>query len=186
MTTNIGSQLLRHDIEPILFHRAHLDELAAPGNQILDFADVTDRQRPNLGLHDGGVARQDSRIDLVGLGENAAGGGIAPDQERLANNHRQALLRSGDDKIVFSTACGLEDDSGRVISSDPAQQSPNTRPVIGDGEMQLRLMNHDVELVFADIDSDINGCFSVLRHCLQTSALLNSGSWAHSTVRDKQ
>lgn len=44
MTPHIGKEIFRHDIETIILHGAHLNELSATSGQTADFTDITNSE----------------------------------------------------------------------------------------------------------------------------------------------
>ena len=185
MAADLCEQLGRHDVQAVLFHAAHFDELPPPGGQLPDFAYVSGRRWSDLRLHRGGIAAQECGIDLVSFGQYTLGPGIASDLDGLADDDRVAAFSGGEHEVVFATARGLDDDAGQFVSGGAPEHCADTLGVIGYCEMQRSLVDGDIQLMFASIDADVDGFFPVLRHCSVTSPLLNSGSWAHSTVRDR-
>ena len=121
MMTNTGLQDLWHDVEAILFHGTHLDELSATRDKVFDFADFPDGEWPDLGAHDSGVIGEEGGIDLICFGEYALGGGVAPNDERLTDDDGPASLGDSQDESVLTAPGGLDHNPGEAIASEPTQ-----------------------------------------------------------------
>ena len=185
VTTDVGGQESGHDVEAIFLHGADLDELASTSGHILDLSDISERYGTNFRAHHGSIFGQHPGIDLICFGQDAGGTRIAPDLDRLADDNRQFSFSGGHYKHILSAPGGLDNDPFDGIAREATDNVSDTRWIIGGAEMERTFMDDHIQLSFADIDADVDGFLFTLRHCSKTSPLLNSGSWAHSTVRDK-
>ena len=185
VAADIGREGLWHDVQAVFFHGIHFDELPPSGDHVPDFSDIADRQGTDLGGHDSRVTRQQPGIDLVGLCQDTPGAGIAAHLDRLTDDDRHATFGGGQHQVILAAAGGLDHDTRQRIAGQAPEQFSDALDVIRDAEMQGPLVDGDIQLMLTDVDPDVDGVFSFLRHCSITSPLLNSGSWAHSTVRDR-
>jgi hypothetical protein len=78
-------------------------------------------------------------------------------------------------------ACTVSPQNTGVRTCSPT--SPGGRRTIVVGLQDLTLLVS--RWVVADVDAHMERFFSVFRHCSIIAPLLNSGSWAHYTVRDR-
>lgn len=154
--------------------------------KVFDFPNFPDGEWPDGWAHDGGIIGEDGGVNFISLGEHTLGSGIASNDERLTDDDGPTPLGSGQDQGVLKPTRCLNNNPGQAIAPEPPQQRPYSGRIIGDSEVQPAFVDDHVEALLTDIDADINTCFSLLGHCEVTSPLLNSGSWAHSTVRERK
>ena len=86
---------------------------------------------------------------------------------------RQPFRDGGADEGMLEPAGGFDDDALETVSGEALDESCNRLLVVRDAEQQVSFQQIDVELVFADVDADINQG-KLFGHGY--SVLLNSGS----------
>src|SRR5262245_10256965 len=124
-------------------------------------------------LECGGELSDETRIDLVGLGELADGAGEAADLQRRDDDDGELVGERGVHEGPLEASGGLDDDAIDTVAAERTNQGSDRPFFVGNAECAVAFEQMDIELLFADIDADVDGG-SLL--CHEHSNLLNSGS----------
>jgi hypothetical protein len=146
-------KLLGRLFEAIELHGAQGNKLAAaglePGKTLLP-----GRRRRTVHRLDGQAeASQDLGIDSIGFGQDAGGPGEVPDLAWVDADGGQPGLNEAVKRSGLVTAGGLEQDAGRRMPGEPADQVTASGRSIGktlDGTVRVQC---DVEEGFGDVDA---------------------------------
>ncbi len=110
----------------------------------------------------------------------ADGTGEAADLQRRDDHHGQTLCHGGSDEGLFEAAGGLDDDALEAVTTKATEERGDGVLLVWNAKHSVSLKEIDIERCLTHIDADVHGRTLL---CHVSSALLNSGSGAHSTVR---
>jgi hypothetical protein len=168
-----GLELLRHDLPPVLLRGAQRNELPATNDQVFDGLGVCVGCGTSEGLHGGGKARDQTGVDLIGLGELADGVGEAADLQRRDDDDGKARGECRADERLLEAAGGFDDDALDAVAAQATNQGRDRLLIVGNAQSSVAFEEIEIEPALADIDTDID-CGKLF--CHECSNLLNSGS----------
>jgi hypothetical protein len=134
-----------------------VDELAAAGNQGLQFRPVGGASLQETGAGQACELTQHASVDRVGLGEDAQAFGEVAYVARVDQGDRQVRLQQCVDQGAFQAAGGFDDDGRGPHGDQLTDDRADACGVVGDGEDRVDVGASQVKLVLGDVDADEDG-----------------------------
>ncbi len=143
------------------FGRHHLDDLAAPCDEIGEEPGRGVRQGPDLGPGGAGELGDDGGVDPVGLGVPLGRLGVGPDLRRIDDHERQAGAGKPRRHDGLEAAGGFDRDDLGLEGGEAQGELLDAGAGAGHGEGLLDREQVNVELVFRDVDAGDDGVHPV-------------------------
>jgi hypothetical protein len=137
----------------VAFGGEHLDQVAAPRHHGLQFPLGWRGQRAQRRLHALGEARQQPRVERVGLGQLSGGPGEIAHLARIDHHHRQAGRAQLRHQRGLQAARGLDYHPRERGLAQAREQRRDAALVIGDLEQLARRAQRHIHTRLAHIDA---------------------------------
>jgi hypothetical protein len=142
------------DLEPVRLHRAEVDELSPPSDELLDFGLFFGGFLGRLGLHLLGEEGQDAGIQAVGLGDQAEGPGKVPDPAGIDDRDVITGVEEVGDELSLVAARGFQDKAAIRGRGQQLLELLVSRGVIGQGVSLTGGEKVEIERGLGNVDPD--------------------------------
>ena len=109
------------------------------------------------GQEQAGVSGQETSVDAVIFGEQAAGQGEVADACGLDACDREVAVQGGVEDRAFVSAGGFQDDEGGMEWFESIQERDDAGGIVGEGLDRVDAVDGEVELVLGDVDAQVDG-----------------------------